>query len=341
MERKAIKILLALFLMAQLLVVPAMPVTVSAAEVGNAIVNRQLQPIQPTTTANELVRIAEREFTNHGNRDLPRPNKYQSQPEWWSFNDHWCVMFMSYVAREANIPTSVIPRAAAVLDVLNFARNNNRLIDRNQAPRVGDIAIQREGMSHLNIVVAVNGSNVTTVGGNEGGGNGRVMRQTWNWQSGTHSFRTGLTGWFRPFGTVQPQPPVSGEFFPRYTGNSTSIIDALNALGIDSSFNHRAQIAAANNIANYTGTAAQNTTMLNLLRAGTLRRPGGAVNNYFPRYTGNSTSIIDALNALGIDSSFNHRAQIAAANGIANFTGTAAQNTTMLNLLRAGTLRRP
>jgi hypothetical protein len=72
-----------------------------------------------------------------------------------------------------------------------------------------------------------------------------------------------------------------------------------------------------------------------------LRRPTGSVTSYFPRYTGNSTSIVDALNALGIDSSFAHRQRIAAANGIPNFTGTAAQNTTLLNLLRSGTLRRP
>ena len=51
-----------------------------------------------------------------------------------------------------------------------------------------------------------------------------------------------------------------------------------------------------------------------------------------------STSIVDALKATGVDSSFENRAKIAAANGITNYTGTAKQNTEMLNKLKAGEL---
>lgn len=64
-------------------------------------------------------------------------------------------------------------------------------------------------------------------------------------------------------------------YFPRYNGNSASIYDALSAVGANGSYQSRQQIAAANGISNYTGTAAQNTQMLNMLKAGNLINPSG------------------------------------------------------------------
>ena len=58
-------------------------------------------------------------------------------------------------------------------------------------------------------------------------------------------------------------------------------------------------------------------------------------------YVSTSTSIVTGLNAVGADSSYAYRQKIAAANGISGYTGTAAQNTTMLNKLKAGTLKKP
>lgn len=55
-----------------------------------------------------------------------------------------------------------------------------------------------------------------------------------------------------------------------YTG--VSIVDALNEIGVDSSFSYRSKLASANSISNYTGTAEQNTQLLNLLKNGTLKQ---------------------------------------------------------------------
>lgn len=52
--------------------------------------------------------------------------------------------------------------------------------------------------------------------------------------------------------------------------NGVSIVDALNEIGIDSSYNYRSNLARINNITNYNGTAEQNTRMLELLRKGNL-----------------------------------------------------------------------
>lgn len=43
----------------------------------------------------------------------------------------------------------------------------------------------------------------------------------------------------------------------------------------DTSFSNRTKIAVANGITNYTGTAAQNTTLLTLLKTGKLKVPTG------------------------------------------------------------------
>lgn len=129
--------------------------------------------------------------------------------------------------------------------------------------------------------------------------------------------------------------------FPQYTGGSGSIAAALDALGADSSYSNRVKIAAANGISGYRGTAEQNTRMLELLKQGALIDPAASSPAFFPAYTGSSPSIASALSALGVDPSFSYRAQIAAANGMADYSGTAAQNTALLQLLKQGRLVRP
>lgn len=62
---------------------------------------------------------------------------------------------------------------------------------------------------------------------------------------------------------------------------------------------------------------------------------------YFKKYTGKSGSIVDALTSIGEASSRGYRGRIAEANGIPGYMGSAAQNTKMLNLLRAGKLIKP
>ena len=58
----------------------------------------------------------------------------------------------------------------------------------------------------------------------------------------------------------------------------------------------------------------------------------------FERYIGASVSIVDALNTIGVNSSFAYRKKIAKTNGITAYIGTAKQNTKMLSLLREGKL---
>ena len=60
---------------------------------------------------------------------------------------------------------------------------------------------------------------------------------------------------------------------------------------------------------------------------------------YLSNYGYKGTSIVDALNQISVDSSYSYRSKLAKANGINNYTGTASQNTQMLNLLKQGKLK--
>ena len=63
---------------------------------------------------------------------------------------------------------------------------------------------------------------------------------------------------------------VEKSYYKKYTGKSTSLVDALASIGVDSSFSNRKKIANSNSITNYSGTVAQNTKMLELLKSGKL-----------------------------------------------------------------------
>ena len=63
--------------------------------------------------------------------------------------------------------------------------------------------------------------------------------------------------------------------------------------------------------------------------------------NYFKRYTGNSTSIVDALKSLNESSSYSYRTKVAKLNGISDYVGTKTQNTKLLQLLKEGKLIKP
>lgn len=154
------------------------------------------------------------------------------------------------------------------------------------------------------------------------------------------------------FDTDVPIPPVTEGCFPPCGSSYTSIVEALDSINVDSSYAYREKIAAANDITNYSGTAEQNTTMLNKLKSGSLRIPTedtvipappvvDITEAYFPACSSSFTSLVDALKSIGVNSSYDYRKTIAIANGISDYSGTAEQNTKLLTLLKAGKLINP
>ena len=116
--------------------------------------------------------------------------------------------------------------------------------------------------------------------------------------------------------------------------NGKSIVDGLKSIGVDSSFENRSIIYRNMGfIDEYIGSSIQNINLLNRLKH-------KAINTFYPKYNGNSDSIVDALKSLNVDSSINNRKIIAKINNIDNYTGTAIQNIQLLRLLKNGQLKK-
>lgn len=64
----------------------------------------------------------------------------------------------------------------------------------------------------------------------------------------------------------------SSQYYQTCNSKYTSIVDALNSINVNSSFDNRKKIAQKNNVNNYTGTAIQNNQLLDKLKAGKLRK---------------------------------------------------------------------
>lgn len=79
----------------------------------------------------------------------------------------------------------------------------------------------------------------------------------------------------KPTTTTSTKKPtaVSKQYFRKYTGNSSSIVDGLVAVGANISFAYRKKIAEANGVKGYIGTATQNMKLLKLLKQGKLIMP--------------------------------------------------------------------
>lgn len=156
-------------------------------------------------------------------------------------------------------------------------------------------------------------------------------------------------GWINPNDNKKSSSGTSassGSYYKKYTGNTDSIVSALNSIGVDSSYKNREKIAKANGISGYSGTASQNTKMLNLLKQGKLKKAGSTspsnttTTSYYKKYIGSSGSLVDALKAIGVNSSYDNRKAIAKKNGISNYEGTASQNEKLLSLLKQGKLKK-
>ena len=73
--------------------------------------------------------------------------------------------------------------------------------------------------------------------------------------------------------TQKDEPTKISKYYKQYTGKSSSLVDALKSIGVANTFANRKKIANKNGIKLYTGTAKQNTQLLNLLKQGKLIKP--------------------------------------------------------------------
>ena len=264
------------------------------------------------------------------------------------YNDSWCAVTVSAAAIACGY-TEIIPTECSCQRMIELAAKMGIWVENDAyTPRPGDIILydwQDSGKGddtgwadHIGIVETCDGRNIVVIEGNYHDAVGR--RQV------TVNGRY-IRGYITPKYDEEPakepeaSAPTNTEYYPQYVGNTNSIADALKSLNINSTFVYRKKIAAKNGITNYAGTAKQNIKMLELLKNGKLiKAEASAPTNteYYPKYAGNTNSIVDALKSLNINSTFAYRKEIAAKNGITLYIGSAKQNAKMLELLKSGKL---
>ena len=141
-------------------------------------------------------------------------------------------------------------------------------------PQRGDVIFFKNSqrICHTGIVLEVKNGRVYTIEGNTSGGstleaNGGCVAKK-NYPLGYNR----IAGYGRPKYSNTPAavPSNTSDYYPKYTGISNSISDALKSLGIDNSKANRTAIASKNGIPNYKGTSAQNIQLLTLLKQGKL-----------------------------------------------------------------------
>lgn len=295
-----------------------------------------------------------REIIDTYNRIKPLARGYKVK-----YTDSWCATFVSAVAIKCNA-TEIIPLECSCGKMIEKAQKMGIWVeDDAYTPNTADIIMyhfkdsgvgdNKNWPDHVGIVESVTNNIIKVIEGNidnaVGYRNIKVNGKT-------------IRGFICPKYTEEQKPveteekPVQNgstvEYYPKYTGTSKSITTALKSLKIDSSKEHRQEIAKANGLPITKDMAEPNEKMLILLKQGKLIKSGSVASaemskpvetvKYYARYTGDSNSLVDALKSLKIDSSFNHRKQIAKANKISLYVGLAEQNLKLLILLKQGKL---
>lgn len=258
------------------------------------------------------------------------------------YTDEWCATTISALAIKLGY-TDIIPTECSCQKMIALFQNIGAWVENeNRTPKAGDIIFydwqdngvgDNKGWSdHVGIVEKVNGNTISII---EGNNSCAVKRRTLE-VNARYIRGYGVPKYDAEQTTSATKPSTNAQ--NTYTGNS--IVDYLNSVGKHSDFASRKQYAAQYGISGYTGTAAQNTKLLNLMRGGASVQTSA----YYPKYTGSSYGIDTVFAAIGVPASirgnWKNRKTIASANGISNYTGTASQNTTLISLAKQGKLKK-
>ena len=186
------------------------------------------------------------------------------------YTDSWCAAMVSAAAIAAGYTDKIPTECSCGQMVSLFAKAGRWVEDDAYVPSTGDIIFydwddigtgDNTGWpDHVGIVVSVQDGAIKAIEGNK---------------DNVVGYRTiavngkGIRGYGAPdyASKAAVQAP---EYHLQDIWHGTSISKALESIGEDGSYQHRAEIAEVNGIDGYTGTAAQNTHMLNLLRTGQL-----------------------------------------------------------------------
>lgn len=90
------------------------------------------------------------------------------------------------------------------------------------------------------------------------------------------TYRDNLIGKVEKY-NLQKWYDITLEYFPKYSGETQSIVVALESLGVDASFPYREKIYKSNFSDSYRGTEKQNLSLLEKLKKGQLIKPKNGI----------------------------------------------------------------
>lgn len=202
---------------------------------------------------------------------------HQIYPAVMDFPAYWCDAFVDWCFYKAYGVASAKSLLGGNFDDYTVAscqlyKNKGALYTE---PKKGDQVFftrngQVSGCHHTGIVYKVDKSFFYTIEGNTSTTSG-VIRNG----GGVAKKKYSISAYKGQvlFGRPKYDTTSKVSYFTKFTGKTESIVTALYMIGADGSFEYRKKIAAANNITGYTGSAEQNTKMLNLLKKGKLIKP--------------------------------------------------------------------
>ena len=163
-------------------------------------IDNELASTQGQSVRDRILSVAYTEF------DRQNPGTFYSE----GVRQAWCANFVSWVMRQAGDPlTNVLDgswRVPGVYTLKETFAAENKLEPVGYKPSPGDVVLYG-GSGHTNIVVGVDGDNITTIGGNEGN---RISQRT------ISRFSNNIMGFGRvddaPAPEPEPAPAPAPEF---------------------------------------------------------------------------------------------------------------------------------
>lgn len=234
------------------------------------------------------------------------------------YYDSWCATFVSAVAIKLGY-TDIIPTECSCGYMIElFKKKNSWVENENVTPKIGWVIFydwQDDGKGdntgwsdHVGIVEKISGSTITVIEGNKGDAvgrrtlkvNGKYIRGygvpkydaestlksvqavaeevlTGKWGNGqTRKEKLENAGYNYAEVQAMVNQLLSTDYYAKYTGTSYFIDVVFKEIGVPEKFRGkwaaRKPVAEANGIVNYTGTTTQNTKLVNLAKAGLLKR---------------------------------------------------------------------
>jgi hypothetical protein len=194
-------------------------------------------------------------------------------PSIMDFPAYWCDCFVDWCFNKAYGTSNA--KALIGGDFNDYTVASAQLYKNKKAfhtnnPKVGDQIFFNNGsrICHTGLVVEVKGGYVYTIEGNTSGASGVVSNGGGVARKKYPINSARISGYGRP-----KYDKPKAEYFPKYAGKTDSIVMALAAINEKSDFGTRSNIALANGIKRYSGTADENIKLLNLLKKGKLVKP--------------------------------------------------------------------